>query len=142
MSELSWAALKRLVYERAEGCCEYCHTSEKNTGQTMHMEHIDPNGGNDPDNLCLSCANCNLSKAKSVSAADPETEEITALFNPRQQLWVNHFVWIDEGIRIKGLTSIGRATISRLKMNQEKIVIARARWVVGGHHPPKADLIE
>lgn len=142
MSELSWATLKRLVYERADGSCEYCHTSEKNTGQTMHIEHIDPNGGNELDNLCLSCANCNLSKAKAVTAADPDTDEIVPLFNPRQEVWANHFVWIDEGIRIKGVTPVGRATIVRLKMNQEKIVIARARWIIGGNHPPKTDSIE
>jgi hypothetical protein len=32
MSELSWNALKQFVYERARGCCEYCQTSEENSG--------------------------------------------------------------------------------------------------------------
>jgi 5-methylcytosine-specific restriction endonuclease McrA len=100
MSELSWAAIRKLVYERANGCCEYCQTSEKNTGQTMQVEHIIPDG-------------------------------------PRQQVWHEHFEWLDEAIRLKGLSPIGRATIVRLKMNHERILTARARWVIGGFHPPK-----
>lgn len=54
MGELSWNALKQLVYERARGCCEYCQTCETNSGQTMQVDHIDPQGGNGLENLCLS----------------------------------------------------------------------------------------
>jgi hypothetical protein len=61
MNDLSWNATKKLAYERAQGCCEYCQTSEANIGQAMHVEHIDPASGDILDNLCLSCANCNLS---------------------------------------------------------------------------------
>jgi hypothetical protein len=32
MGELSWNALKQIVYERANGCCEYCQTCETNSG--------------------------------------------------------------------------------------------------------------
>jgi 5-methylcytosine-specific restriction endonuclease McrA len=44
MGELSWNALKQIVYERANGCCEYCQTCEANSGQTMQVDHIDPRG--------------------------------------------------------------------------------------------------
>ena len=44
MGELSWNALKQMVYERANGCCEYCQTCEVNSGQTMQVDHIDPQG--------------------------------------------------------------------------------------------------
>jgi hypothetical protein len=44
MGELSWNALKQIVYERASGCCEYCQTCEANSGQTMQVDHIDPQG--------------------------------------------------------------------------------------------------
>ncbi len=138
MTDRSWNVTKKLVYERANGCCEYCQTCEANTGQAMHIEHIDPTGGDSPDNLCLSCANCNLSKAKVTVAADPETGQTVPLFNPRTQVWVDHFTWIDAGVRLRGLTSIGRATIERLRINQSRMVIARARWVESGYHPPDA----
>lgn len=137
MTEPSWAAIKRLVYERAKGCCEYCQSCEDNTSQAMHIEHIDPKSGDSEQNLCLSCASCNLSKAKATSAIDPETGEIVPLFNPRMQLWTEHFTWIDGGIRIAGKTANGRATIERLKMNQKRMLRARQNWIAAKNHPPK-----
>lgn len=137
MSDLSWEAIKRLVYTRANGCCEYCQTCEANIGQAMHVEHIHPSGGDSPDNLCLSCSNCNLSKAKAVTGTDPETGVTVPLFNPRTQRWNEHFVWVENGLSLEGRTPTGRATVIRLKMNQERILIARRRWIQGGFHPPK-----
>lgn len=136
MPELSWNAVRRLVYARAAGCCEYCQTCEANIGQAMHIEHIDPTGGDTLDNLCLACSNCNLSKAKATTAADPETGQTTVLYNPRVHTWSDHFVWTDDGLRLLGTTPIGRATVIRLRMNQERVVIARRRWIAGGFHPP------
>jgi HNH endonuclease len=103
----------------------------------MHIEHIDPAGGDSIDNLCLSCPNCNLSKAAASYAPDPLTGQIVQLFNPRVQVWSEHFVWLENGIRIEGLTPVGRATIERLKMNQDGFLIARARWIESGYHPPE-----
>jgi hypothetical protein len=137
MSEISWNATKRAAYQRAKGCCEYCQTSEANIGQAMHVEHIDPDAGDSLDNLCLSCANCNLSKARAITSLDPETGAQVPLFNPRTQIWAEHFEWIDKGRRLRGLTEAGRATIIRLRMNQDRILIARNRWIAGGFHPPK-----
>ena len=88
----SWQSIKELVYERANGCCEYCQTYEINIGQTLHIEHINPAGGNQLDNLCLACPNCNLSKATATTAVDPLTGVFYPLFNPRIQLWEAHFV--------------------------------------------------
>lgn len=136
MSEGSWNSTKRLVYQRAGGCCEYCQTCEANVGQAMHIEHIDPDGNDSPENLCLSCANCNLSKGKATSAPDPETNKPTALYNPRAHVWSEHFAWVDNGLRVRGLTAIGRATVTRLKMNQDRVLVARRRWIAGGYHPP------
>lgn len=134
---MSWAVTKRQVYERAGAICEYCQTDEFNSGQAMHIEHIDPSGGNLLDNLCLSCANCNFSKAKATGAIDPVTGDLVALFNPRQQKWIEHFIWIEGGVRLSGLTPVGRATIIRLKINQPRIVRARKRWIDSGYHPPR-----
>jgi hypothetical protein len=136
MSDLSWAATVRLVYERAKGCCEYCQTCEKVTGQAMHVEHIDPQGDDHPDNLCLSCPSCNLSKAQAIAAVDSQTMESVSLFNPRKQLWSDHFEWVDNIERLVGRTPIGRATVERFKMNRDRIVIARRIWIKAGEHPP------
>lgn len=132
MSELTWNALKQQVYKRAHGRCEYCQTAEANIGQTMHVDHIDPQGADVLDNLCLACWNCNTSKHKAVDATDPLSGDVVSLFNPRVQSWSEHFRWIDNGIRIEGLSATGRATVERLKMNRAPIVVARQRWVAGG----------
>ncbi|MBX3083693.1 MAG: HNH endonuclease [Anaerolineae bacterium] len=138
MNELtSWAATVRFVHQRANNCCEYCQTCQRVTGQAMHVEHIDPQGGDHPDNLCLSCPNCNLSKAKRTTAHDPDTNSLVPLFNPRTQNWLEHFRWIENGQWIEGISPIGRATIINLKMNMERIIIARAIWISAGKHPPR-----
>jgi hypothetical protein len=102
----------------------------------MHVDHIDPNGGDTLENLCLACWNCNTSKHQATTAVDPETDEMVPLFNPRKEKWPEHFGWLEGGIWIQGLTPVGRATVERLKMNRPAIVIARKRWVEGGYHPP------
>jgi hypothetical protein len=102
----------------------------------MHVEHILPNGDDDMDNLCLSCASCNLSKARATTAVDPDTEQTVPLFNPRTQIWSEHFEWIANGTIVHGLTPTGRATIVRFRMNLTRIVEAREIWVRSGEHPP------
>jgi HNH endonuclease len=139
MSNVSWAAVVRLVHERAHNCCEYCQTCRDTIGQTMHVEHIDPNGGDDPENLCLACPTCNLSKSRATSALDSITGMIVPLFHPRRQQWQEHFRWIENARRVQGLTPTGRATVERLRMNQERLVVARALWVKAHCHPPSFD---
>lgn len=137
MPKSSWLEQQRLVYERANGCCEYCQTCEANTGQTMQVDHIAPGDGDSLENLCLSCWNCNNAKRKAMHGVDPLTGENVTLFNPRQQYWAEHFAWTDDFTRLDGLTATGRATITRLKMNRTMLVAARQRWVKNGYHPPK-----
>jgi hypothetical protein len=139
MSEASWKTLRQQVYERAKRCCEYCRTSEDNSGQTMQVDHIDPDGGDILDNLCLSCWNCNNHKRRAVVIVDPETNLLVTMFNPRTDVWTEHFEWIDGATQIRGLTKIGRATVARLKMNRPAVVIARYRWAEAGYHPPHED---
>jgi hypothetical protein len=106
----------------------------------MHIEHINPDGGDALDNLCLSCSSCNLSKATATSARDTESDEQTPLFNPRTQIWNQHFAWIDGGLRLRGKTAEGRVTIIRLKMNQQRLIRARQNWITAGNHPPGHEL--
>ncbi len=102
----------------------------------MHVEHIKPSGGDNLDNLALACATCNLSKARATSAPDPDTGDLVLLFNPRIQVWAEHFEWIENGTMLRGLTPVGRATIVRLQMNIARMVNARKVWVRAGEHPP------
>jgi hypothetical protein len=139
MSDLSWAAIVRLVHERAHNCCEYCQTCRDTIGQAMHVEHIDPKGGDALEILCLSCPSCNLSKSTATAAPDPATGAMIALFNPRTQHWQDHFRWIENARRVQGFTPTGRATVERLRMNQPRLLVARSLWVKARCHPPQFD---
>lgn len=123
MPERSWEATKQYVYERAQGCCEYCRTCDANTGQTMHVEHILPNGDNDPENLCLACPNCNLSKAAAVIVVDALTSSSVSLFNPRRQHWSEHFAWIDNYTNTYGA---GKAKMDESRSASPNRLIANA----------------
>lgn len=105
----------------------------------MHIEHIIPNKNDNLGNLCLSCSSCNLSKGTAITATDPQTDKAVSLYNPRKQQWHEHFQWINRGLIIEGKTDVGRATISRLKMNQQRLLRARRNWILAGNHPPKLD---
>lgn len=137
MAKSSWKALRKLVRDRANGCCEYCQTSGLNIGQALHIEHINPQGGDKADNLCFACPNCNLSKAAATTAIDSISNAKVPLFNPRNQIWHDHFEWVENHTKIAGITPVGRATTLRLKMNRARIVLARQRWVQAGFHPFK-----
>jgi hypothetical protein len=105
----------------------------------MHVEHIIPlsrEGNSDEANLWLACAWCNSFKGAQDRARDPQTDETVPLFNPRTQVWRDHFRWSDDGTEIVGLTSVGRATVIALQMNNAYIVAARRQWSVAGWHPP------
>src|SRR3990172_3126635 len=110
-------SVRQLVRERAGNRCEYCRLSQP-FGSTVrfHIEHIRPrqHGGSDqPENLALACPTCNLNKCPNMSAVDPETDGLSPLFNPRSNLWSEHFMLV--GLEILGLTIIGRATVRLLR---------------------------
>ena len=141
MSELSWAETVRRVHQRADNRCEYCQTAQRAMGQAMHVEHINPEGSDDLENLCLSCPSCNLSKGRATSAPNSETDEQVPLYNPRTQSWSEHFEWVQNGQVLRGATPTGRATVVRLRMNQPRIVEARSIWILAGVHPPDDEYV-
>jgi hypothetical protein len=112
-------SLRQLVRERAANRCEYCRIPQHALSwATFHIEHIrarQHGGSDEPENLALACRRCNLFKGPNLSAIDPETDELLPLFNPRTDIWTDHFADIDH--RIVGRTSIGRATAELLDMN-------------------------
>src|ERR1039457_6514415 len=103
------------VRARANERCEYCRMHQGLQGATFHIEHFIPRsegGSSDLDNLALACVACNLHKSDRLEATDPLTDALVPLFNPRQDVWSEHFSW--SGHQLKGLTPAGRATIVAL----------------------------
>jgi HNH endonuclease len=140
-------AVRQLVRERAKCLCEYCHSSEEASAAQFAIDHVLPRslkGSDDLNNLALACQRCNGYRYNFTSGIDPETQTVVLLFNPRQQQWSEHFSWLEDGLRIMGLTPTGRATCDRLDLNDDEhnegsIIKARRLWMKGGWHPPTDD---
>ncbi len=131
--------LRRRVAHEAGGRCGYCLTSEDIVGTPMDFEHIIPEckgGPTQEENLWLACSLCNSYKGSRTEYEDQVSGQIVRLFHPRQQVWSEHFEWIDGGTRILGLTAVGRATVEALRLNRRPLAFSRRRWVSAGWHPP------
>ena len=133
-------ALRKKVAVKANYRCGYCLTQERVIGMPMDIDHIIPEalgGPTEEANLWLVCGLCNAFKSNKIRVLDYETNEIVSLFNPRYQVWKEHFKWSSDGDIIEGLTPSGRATVATLQLNRELLVEARKLWVIVGWHPPK-----
>jgi len=139
---------KEFIRRRANYLCEYCHSPERICTTRFTVDHVIPKsvGGQDKvENLALACRRCNERRYNFVAGFDQETQAVVALFNPRQQLWSEHFIWSANGKIINGITATGRSTCKRLDLNDERypeddsIQSARSFWVKAGLHPPNTD---
>jgi hypothetical protein len=63
--------------------------------------------------------------ARTCLAPDPHTGEMVRIFDPRRQVWPDHFGWSTEGDLIMGKTPTGRATIAAVRLNRAELVEAR-----------------
>jgi hypothetical protein len=112
------AATGQFIRQRAGNRCEYCRLSQDFSALRFHLEHIiaRQHGGTDTsENLALACPECNFRKGTNLSSIDPDTGEPSQLFNPRKDVWEEHFVL--DGANLRGKTAIGRTTAWLLDMN-------------------------
>ncbi len=120
------AALRRKIRQRAKNKCEYCLLAEEYAFFAHEPDHIiaEKHGGEtDADNLALACFDCNRFKGSDIASIDAKSKKLTPLFNPRAQIWGEHFK-IEEG-RIIPRTSVGRATEKLLKFNLSERIEVR-----------------
>jgi hypothetical protein len=122
--------IRQQVRERANGRCEYCRTPDQYSSTSFQVDHIVPvkrHGGSDaPHNMAWACPHCNRTKETDVGGYDEDV--LTPLFNPRTQLWGDHF-YMDEAAVIVGTSSIGRVTIRLLDLNNPLSVYVRLTLV-------------
>jgi hypothetical protein len=113
------AESRNLVRLRAAGRCEYCRLPEFADEWSFHVDHIIATvhqQNDDPNNLAWACTQCNLHKGTNFTSIDPETSARVELFDPRQQVWHEHF-YVGLDARIVGITPSGRATVRLPDMN-------------------------
>ena len=88
------ASLRQLVSQRASGSCEYClihQTFSMYSHEVDHVIALKHGGESTEDNLVIACLPCNRHKGSDLTSIDPLTGSITPLFNPRTQIWLEHF---------------------------------------------------
>ncbi|MEO8611153.1 MAG: HNH endonuclease signature motif containing protein [Chloroflexota bacterium] len=111
--------IRQQIRERAGGRCEYCYLPELYGITRFHADHIIPVrrhlGSKSIENLAWACVSCNTNKSSDIASYDTDTRQLTPLYNPRSQLWDDHFE-ITDGFII-GKTPSGRVTARLLEMN-------------------------
>jgi hypothetical protein len=96
------------------------------------VEHVVPTargGSDDLTNLALACRACNLYKADRLTGRDEKTGAEIRLFNPRFQVWNEHFTVDGATGAIRGSTAVGWVTVACLQMNRPVQLAARLQWM-------------
>ncbi|OLE65293.1 MAG: HNH endonuclease [Cyanobacteria bacterium 13_1_40CM_2_61_4] len=142
MSSYINAALRRLVSTRAEYLCEYCLLHEEDVFFGCEVDHIisEKHGGQtEADNLAYACAFCNRSKGSDIGSIVQRTGVFVRFFNPRTDLWAEHFTL--DGVAIMTLSDIGEVTARILDFNNSDRLFERQTLQAIGRYPSAAALL-
>ena len=132
------AELRRLVESRARGLYEYCLVHQGDTFFGCQVDHIisEKHGGaTEAENLAYACTICNRAKGTDIASIAPSTGELTRLFNPRSDRWLDHFEL--NGVLIEPRTPVGEATARVLGFNETERVLEREALRHVGRYPPR-----
>ncbi len=97
------------------------------------MDHViaqQHQGSTIQSNLALACTFCNRHEGPNIAGIDPESKQMTRLFNSRRDLWGEHFQW--NGSALIGKTEIGRATVAVLAINHPAQIAIRNTLLAEG----------
>ena len=136
MSSHVSAALRRLVAARANYRCEYCLIHEENTFFGCEVDHVislKHGGATAEDNLAYACMVCNRRKGSDLGSVLRRTGELVRFFNPRTDVWENHFKL--DGARIRPLTEVGEVTARILVFNGEERILEREELISLERYP-------
>ncbi|MFM7406688.1 MAG: HNH endonuclease [Cuspidothrix sp.] len=121
-------SVRKMVFERSQGCCEYCLIPEKLVLANHQIDHViaEKHGGATVlENLALSCSLCNQAKGSDIASIDPDSGDTVRLYNPRKDIWQEHFILNSQSGMIEPLTAIGRVTVQLLRMNRVEYLPVR-----------------
>ncbi len=125
--------LVQQICQRAQHRCEYCRIPYPHYRLPFQVDHIiarQHGGATTLDNLAMACFHCNRFKGPNIAGLDPASGELVRLFHPRTDLWAEHFRF--DGVRLWGMTPIGRATIHVLAMNADDLLLFRTEILQEG----------
>lgn len=114
------AATRRLVAKRANYACEYCLAEDADSFLGFEVDHIISRkhlGSNHETNLAYACPDCNRNKGSDIASIDWEKQEVVRFYNPRTDIWSEHFRLA--GGFIEPLTAIGKVTVAILRFNDK-----------------------
>ncbi len=123
-------SLRRMIFEQADRCCEYCLQPEIFAFCPHEIDHViaeKHEGLTIAENLALACKLCNTFKGSDIASIDPLTGEITALYNPRTDVWSEHFRLEDS--MFMPLTPKARTTVRLLQINRSDRAAERQLWI-------------
>lgn len=128
--------IQSAVRARAKARCEYCRFPESFAELPFQCDHVvaRQHGGQTAlENLAFACCFCNRFKGPNLSGVDPSSGEVVRLFDPRRDVWEEHFEW--QGPRLIGRTPSGRATIQALRLNRSDAIAVRSLLMREGVYP-------
>jgi hypothetical protein len=120
--------LRQVIKLRANYLCEYCLCSEYFSPDPFECDHIIPvakEGSDDLDNFASFYSGCNGYKGDATETIDHASGRMVSIYNPRNHIWKEHFCWNETYTLIIGISSIRRATVTKLKLNREGVVNLR-----------------
>ena len=114
------AAIRRRVAQRAAYTCEYCLAQDTNSFLGFEIDHIisrKHNGSNEESNLAYACPDCNRNKGTDIASIDWYDQQIVRFFNPRTDIWAEHFR-LSNGF-IEPVTAVGKVTVDIFRFNDK-----------------------
>ncbi len=133
--------IREIDAARANYLCEYCLIHENDTFLKCQVDHIislKHSGETELDNLAYACANCNRNKGSDIGSILQPAKEFLRFFNPRTDVWAEHFEF--EETIIQPLTGIAKVTAQILAFNHIDRIIERQTLIELGRHPSLAAL--
>jgi len=128
------AALREQVRQRAHGLCEYCLLHESDGIHAFHVDHViseKHDGPTEEHNLAFCCPFCNRTKGSDIAGRIGEA--LVRLFNPRIDVWSEHFAMETE--RIVARSIVGAATVQLLGLNDPHRLALRRELMAAGLFP-------
>lgn len=136
MSRYIRDSLRKKVFLRADGICEYCHISIEDTyfgGETDHIQSTKHGGQTTLENLALACQPCNRGKGSDLGSISEITKKLVRFYNPRTDKWPEHFRANPDG-EIKFFTEIGEVTATIFRFNDLERIAERKGLIEIDHY--------